>query len=275
MSDLLSFFAINDNDEPITSRHTQNTRRRETYVKKNRLILERMKGSTLIGNRVVQEIETDLSDCNKKTLSFESFKWYIRRKMAMVNLLGAFYEKACFRRQKMTQHIRRQVTDARMLNNFKATFHPNVPSRNVIIAWGDWSQKKHRKFNEPVKGVGFRKTFRRAGYNVLLVDEYRTSKKCSICQDPNAECETFRMINNPRPYRQGRIKCHGLLRCTTCKRLWNRDLNAAKNIWNIARAAMDGSDRPSYLQRGDAGRAGAVPVPVDVDVDVMEVDPPV
>ena len=38
---------------------------------------------------------------------------------------------------------------------------------------------------------------------------------------------------------------------------------------------MDGSDRPLYLQRGDAGRAGAVPVDVDVDVDVMEVDPPV
>ena len=43
--------------------------------------------------------------------------------------------------------------------------------------------------------------------------------------------------------------CNGLLRCRTCKRLWNRDLNAAINIYNIAWNALHGYERPIYLQR--------------------------
>jgi hypothetical protein len=34
-----------------------------------------------------------------------------------------------------------------------------------------------------------------------------------------------------------------------CGRLWNRDTNAASNIYNIARCAQQGLERPDYLRR--------------------------
>ena len=47
---------------------------------------------------------------------------------------------------------------------------------------------------------------------VFLVDEFRTSKKCSICEGVG-DCVKFKDRPNPRPYKDGLRKVHGLLRC--------------------------------------------------------------
>ena len=117
--------------------------------------------------------------------------------------------------------------------------------QEAVVCIGGWEQKQHRKFKEPVKGKGFRTLFRKAGYKVFLVDEFRTSRRCS----EHGVCSTFRKCDNPRPYRQGRILRHGLVKCSTCSRLWNRDVNAASNIWKVAKNAILGLPRPDYLQR--------------------------
>ena len=142
--------------------------------------------------------------------------------------------------------MRRQIAEARLLKRFKAKFGG---PEDTIVAIGDWSQKQHRRFHEPVKGKGFRDTFRKAGYAVYLVDEHRTSCRCSRC---GGECKTFRWCQNPRPWRRdaGNILRHGLLKCKTCNRLWNRDVNAASNIWKVATCAIRGEERPEYLRRG-------------------------
>jgi hypothetical protein len=36
---------------------------------------------------------------------------------------------------------------------------------DVAVCIGDWSQSM-KKFHEPTKGIGFRKTFRRAGFKI-------------------------------------------------------------------------------------------------------------
>ena len=51
------------------------------------------------------------------------------------------------------------------------------------------------KFHEPTKGKGMRKLFRKAGYQVYLVDEYHTSCQCYNCERRKKNsCETFRII---------------------------------------------------------------------------------
>ena len=107
-------------------------------------------------------------------------------------------------------------------------------------------QRKHRKFKEPVKGKGFRTLFRKNGYDLYLVDEFRTSCKCSYC---GGECKTFRKCPNPRPWKDSIITRHGLLACKTCKGLWNRDENSSRNIYKIIKSHIDGFDRPNYLSR--------------------------
>ena len=52
----------------------------------------------------------------------------------------------------------------------------------MVLAWGDWSRGSQMKFLEPTKGVGMRRLFQRAGYEVLLVDEFRTSCTCFGCE---------------------------------------------------------------------------------------------
>ena len=150
-----------------------------------------------------------------------------------------------FRKLKLGSYSRRQITEARMLARFKEHFGSG---EEAVICIGDWEQRQHRKFKEPVKGKGFRTLFRKAGYKVYLVDEFRTSCRCSACHD-HGVCSTFRWCDNPRPYRQGRILRHGLVKCSTCSRLWNRDVNASSNIWKIASSAISGLARPDYLQR--------------------------
>ena len=54
---------------------------------------------------------------------------------------------------------------------------------------------------------------------------------------------------NPRPYRKGNITVHGLLRCKSCKELWNRDENSSINIFMIAANAILGIGRPVHLLR--------------------------
>ena len=42
---------------------------------------------------------------------------------------------------------------------------------------------------------------------------------------------------------------HGLLRCKTCKVLWNRDENNSCNIFTISKLARNNKQRPDYLYR--------------------------
>ena len=108
-------------------------------------------------------------------------------------------------------------------------------------------KKKDRNWiKEPVKGKGFRTLLRKKGYEVYLVNEFRTSCRCNHCE---GECKTFRKCSNPRPWKKNIITRHGLLECKTCNRLWNRDMNGSLNILKICKEAIAGNERPAYLKR--------------------------
>ncbi|KAH9254010.1 hypothetical protein BASA81_007885 [Batrachochytrium salamandrivorans] len=131
-----------------------------------------------------------------------------------------------------------------------STFSRKALTVSAAEAWGDWSRGSQMKFLEPTKGVGMRKLFSRAGYEVVLVDEFRTSCTCFGCE--GGACEKFRVVENPRPWMRAKrpmVLRHGLLRCKTCERLWNRDRNGSLNIMRCAQAARLGGQRPSYMTR--------------------------
>jgi transposase len=135
-----------------------------------------------------------------------------------------------------------------MINNFKKIFGK---PEDVIICAGDFEQKQHMKYKEPVKGKGIRKIFRDNGYKLYLVDEFRTSCMCSICKEETGRCDKFQIRKNPKPYKSGNILVHGLLTCKKCSGVWNRDVNSATNIYRIAKNAINGLERPKYLCRNN------------------------
>jgi hypothetical protein len=231
-------------------RHTRNTRRRKMDIKKNRKRLEREKRNTLCINGIsIQKRESHLSQYSKKTLSFEAYKQYLYNKNRVSYDTGPFYRRKQMRERRFRAYGKRQKLDTKIINDFKEAYGP--PAETAVY-WGDWNKNtKNRKFFEPIKGKGLRKIFRKAGYLVFLVNEFKTSKMCSNCQIPGAECTPFRRVKNPRPHMRQRhptVLCHGLLRCSNCNRLWNRDTNAATNIWIIANAAINNILRPLYLR---------------------------
>ena len=108
-------------------------------------------------------------------------------------------------------------------------------------------QRQHMKYKEPTIGKGIRTLFRRNKYQVYLVDEHKTSCKCSKCE--GGVCEKFMVRENPKPKRDGLRLVHGLLRCKSGCGVWNRDRNGSSNIYKIACQAINSLPRPSYLCR--------------------------
>ena len=246
MSDLLYCISRNEDGTIKTLRYTQDQRRKETLQKKYRSIRESRK-NTIVEGKTVQQWENELSLLDKKTLDFDEFKEYVRKKNRLNQILQSFYEEEIYRKLRFYSYINIQKTESRFMNKFKETFGP---SETTSVSIGDWDQYKHRKYHEPVKGIGFRKMMRKAGYELFLVDEFRTSCRCCHCESDEGECEKFRVISNPRPWkRHEKILRHGLVKCKTCSRLWNRDKNGAINILKIAQSHINGLQRPSYLER--------------------------
>jgi len=242
-------------------RYSQNQRRKETKMKKYNNIILAMKSQKIDG-KTITEYETELSKFNKKTLDITKFKEYIQAKNRINHIVFGFYAKHLFRKLKFGRHINTKRNEEKMLSNFKKIYgNPD----EVVVCIGDWEQRKQMKYNEPTLGKGIRTLFRKNNYKVFLVDEFRTSCKCSKCE--GGVCEKFMVRKNPRPkpkqnpqkqkekkaetkiiYDEMRL-VHGLLRCKSGCGEWNRDRNGSSNIYKIAYQAIHNMERPSYLCR--------------------------
>ena len=231
-------------DKTIHFRYTQDQKRKETKDKKYRNIRDKLKKTTVIKNKTIIEWETELSKFNSKSLQLDKYKDYCKKKNEVNSLLMSFYKQKIFRKLKWNAFMNRKRSEHKMINRFKEIF--GAPTE-TIIGFGDWEQKKQMKYKEATKGIGMRNLFRKAGYQVYLVDEFRTSCRCSNCK---GECEKFRECQNPRPWKKNETtQRHGLLMCKTCKGLWNRDVNSSLNIFKIVENKIAGKERPDYLQR--------------------------
>jgi len=244
LSDIL--YCVNDdNMEANEFRYTQDSRRKECKIKKYAKIILEFKKEKIDGKTII-EYETELSKLNRKTLIIKDFKEYIKKKSEINNKLYNFYEKYIFRKLKLNGYINRKKNEQKLINNFKKIF--GKPEETIVI-FGDFEQKQHMKYKEPIKGKGMRMLFRQNNYKTYLVDEFRTSCMCSICKTEIGRCEKFQIRKNPKPYKSSNILVHGLIKCKTCSSVWNRDVNGATNIYRIAKNAINQLERPKYLCR--------------------------
>lgn len=244
LSDIL--YCVDDDSKDANEfRYTQNSRRKECKIKKYAKIILEFKKEKVDGKTVI-EYETEISKLNRKTLIIKDFKEYVKKKSEINNKLYKFYEKYIFRKLKLNDYINIKKNEQKLINNFKKIFGK---PEDVIICLGDFEQKQHMKYREPIKGKEMRTLFKQNSYKTYLVDEFRTSCMCSICKTEVGRCEKFQIKKNPKPYKSGNILCHGLIKCKTCLCVWNRDVNGATNICRIAKNAVNGIERPKYLCR--------------------------
>ena len=88
----------------------------------------------------------------------------------------------------------------------------------------DWSQQHQIPGCTPSIGTGLRKIFRRAHFEIRLVNEFRTSCTCSSCGGITQKC--IKSVN-----------------------LKNRDVNGAINILQIAKCELSGNPNPAQFCR--------------------------
>lgn len=74
---------------------------------------------------------------------------------------------------------------------------------------------------------------------VVPIDEYLTSQVCSSCQTRTLEDH-------------GDVKGKSVLVCKTCNTLWQRDINAAKNMMSISLSVWNGQGRPQIFRKSNA-----------------------
>jgi hypothetical protein len=222
-------------------RYTGKQRRHETKSTYFNNIINKKRSD----NQIIKDIETKLSENTNKTSYFQTYKdnLMIRNKHLMTLL--DFYKNERFRVYKWFTFINTQRSEANFINKFKQKF--GTPER-TIVAIGDWSQQEQLPFMPPTKGIGFRKMFRKHKYDVKLIAEQYTSKKCHFCK--NSETEKFMEIQNKN------ILLNGLLRCTNNEclegrdyRIMQRDLNGALNILEIALCIIRNEARPEKFKK--------------------------
>lgn len=229
-------------------RFSQNQRRFELQTKAYQTMRKQLAKSSeeIVDGKTPEEWHAWVSELNGKTVDVTRYLAYLQRKNHVNELLMNHYAKPIYRRLRWKSYINKKRSEQRLINLFSAHYGK---SNNVVLCFGDFEQKKHMKFKEPTMGKGMRQLFRRAGYRVLLVDEFRTSCRCHDC---GGVCEKFIYAPNPRPWKREKkpiVKRHGILRCSSCSRTWNRDCNGALNIMKIAQCVRSNVSRPDYMQR--------------------------
>ena len=239
----LIYCVDSDNKDANKFRYSQDQRKKETKKKKYSKIQLKLKREKINGKTII-EWETELSKLNRKSLTITKFKEYIQKKSEINGLLFAFYEKYIFRKLRLQSYRNTKKSEQKMINNFKRIFGNET---DVVVCFGDYEQKQHMKFKEATKGKGMRTLFRNAGFQTYLVDEFRTSCRCSKCEI--GICKKTLVRKNPKPFRSGNVLVHGLICCKNGCGYWNRDVNGATNIYKIAYNAINNKERPSYLSR--------------------------
>ena len=243
-------YCIDENRE--TFRYTANQRRFETGAKKYNKYLNKDKDK-MIDEYSVRGYETALSRYGSKSCDLNKVREYINAKSFVNRKLFNFYQDSKARKFKLNRYFNTQRSESNMVNNFKKKY--GGPEK-TIIGFGDHTQGRQMKHLEPTKDIGMRRLFEKHGYQVYLVDEFRTSLKCHKCK---WDTEKFQYEKSHKPKSVGELRLvHGLIRCTNvkCGIKWNRDYNGSLNILEIAKAAIEGKERPKKLSREFSGDTG-------------------
>jgi len=109
---------------------------------------------------------------------------------------------------------------------------PDLPGEHIrekdVIAFGrNYFGRKCKTGDR--NGAPVCKRIRR---RVVLIDEYFTSQKCHACGGQLEMNQATRMGD-----------------CAKCRKSWDRDMNAARNIRAVFNAQVAGLPRPAYLCR--------------------------
>jgi len=217
--------------------------------------LEFRKEKTIkIGNifKSVEQIESELSNYNSNSCYWGKCVVFTTVKNRINRILIEHYEEYIYRKHKWYTYINQQKAEQKMIKKFKAKM--GGPTESVLLI-GDYDQKGcYMKGLPPTKGISMRRTLRKAGYKVYLVNEYNTSCKLYKTGEDLVEFRGKRtplalkayneeglfLKNKNTEFEKEEFKSNEIIK---------RDLNGSLNIRYKGICILKGQEVPKYMQR--------------------------
>ncbi|CEG80718.1 hypothetical protein RMATCC62417_15014 [Rhizopus microsporus] len=150
-----------------------------------------------------------------------------------------------FRKMCFSSKLFLQQNDDKLIKSLKKNF-----GHDAVLVLGNW-YAANVIFHEPIRNKGLIQMLKKRGFDLYLINEYKTSSLCSDCK---GKLEKFKIVDNSRPSRRkdvSKVKCSGLLRCKdhSPTKLWNRDLATVCNFRNILTSLRETGKRPSCFRQ--------------------------
>ena len=149
---------------------------------------------------------------------------------------------------KLKFEIRRRVMSAndRVINFMRHN------SKVELIAIGDQSRSfglRGASQGAPIKRIERRAVKRsyNEGFQVRFINEHCTSCKSSCCLGHQMKSITTGHTWRPTPHGHVRARVYGILACQGCRKLWGRDTNAGRNMFECTYRALERLQRPFWL----------------------------
>lgn len=160
-------------------RYTQNQRNKEIKNKDYLNKVDKIKKEEKINGLTIKQYEIVLSFYNSKSCKYLEFIKFAHSKDMMYVYLFIHYSKPIHRKFRWYRFINKQKSESKMINNFKKKF--GDPTKTIVIM-GDYSSGSyHMKGKEPTITKNIRILFKKNGYELYLINEFKTSKLCNKC----------------------------------------------------------------------------------------------
>jgi len=193
----------------------------------------KIKHSCEWNKRRCKEVQDTLNSLKSfKTVDIDKYKSAFEQYSKTYNELTFFYNSKAYKKWKFKTYCFRKKTISSMCKDI-------CKNKKTLVGYGDWSKnqgiiKKHpstpnKKLREAL--------IRYKDCKVVSVNEYRTSKECSICHS---------VVKNVS-------KIHQIVRCSNneCSMCWQRDINASRNIIQKLYSENLGLNPPRVVSGGD------------------------
>ena len=178
-----------------------------------------------------------------KTMKFNEFRNYLEHvytKEYRIKL-QKFHFGWKTRLKRWNEYIQQQKTVHKICSEIIDT----VPKdKDCVVAFGDasWSQRKGyassprgRRFYDY-----FKRTFESDRVKIHSTSEYNTSQVCSKC-NLHERVEKVKDADITKP--------HFVRKCRTCLTIWNRDVNACRNIITVAKGILEYGSKPEIFSK--------------------------
>ena len=210
-------YAMDEDGNCVT--YTANQRNVESLSKRNKRILLTEKRK----HKII-ESETELSVFCSKTVNYEKFKAYLKKRHEIGKKVRPFYENILIRKLKMRTKIYRRKSEDKFINRMKNTFGN---SDDCVVVIGDWGKGKQTmmKHHQPTLGSGINKIISRH-FPSFLVHEAYTSQISNICG------HEIKNAILPLKNKDGKIEnkeIHRLVRCDECHKKEQQKLKTIKS----------------------------------------------